>query len=189
MRDWGRFWMHAVPMMVVGALLTGCATNLSKPAGPPAATKVKFGEFKKVEMAKVTVSEKFAAAGANQKAARKIDEILKRDMAMLFPGMALVDTVSKSTNAAERTLQIIPHIKEIKFIGGGARFMVGAMAGSSAVLMQVTFKDSSTGEVVADPEFYRAAGSMSGGYSIGGTDNLMLDNIVKDITNYTLLNR
>ena len=78
--------------------------------------------------------------------------------------------------------------KEIKFIGGFARFMVGGMAGSSAVLMKVTFLNSETGKVVAEPEFYRAANGMGGGYSMGATDNLMLDQIAQDIALYAKMN-
>jgi len=60
------------------------------------------------------------------------------------------------------------------------------MAGSSAVLMQVTFRDGNTGEIIADPEFYRAANAYAGGWSMGATDNLMLDDITKDVAGYCL---
>jgi hypothetical protein len=63
------------------------------------------------------------------------------------------------------------------------------MAGSSAVLMKVKLQDAASGEVLAEPEFYRAANAFTGGQTIGVTDNLMLDQIADDIANYCARNR
>ena len=170
-------------------ILTGCATHLTKPSASPKPATVRLSEFKSVEMKSVGISERFSANGANQKALRKIDELLFQDMRMIFPELKRIEAGQEFSAAAERTLQIVPTIKEIKFIGGAARFWAGAMAGSSAVLMQATYKDSSTGDVIADPEFYRSAGAYAGAWSIGNTDNRMLEDIAKDIVNYSSYNR
>jgi len=170
-------------------LMNGCATNLSKPTAAPQPAKAKLGGFSAVEMKTVGISEQFGTSEANQKARRKIDEVLFREMATVFSGLKRVEEGSDFTKSNVRTLQITPHIKEIKFISGGARFMVGAMAGSSAVLMQVTMRDSETGEVIADPEFYRDANAYSGGWSIGATDNKMLEDIARDIVQYSSMNK
>ena len=65
-------------------LMAGCATHITAPTQNPTPTKIKFGEFKNVEMKSVGISEKFASAEANQKALRKIDEILFRDIKYSF---------------------------------------------------------------------------------------------------------
>lgn len=168
-------------------LVAGCATHITKPTQSPTPAKIKFGEFKNVEMKSVGISEKFASAEANQKALRKIDEILFRDIKHPFPSLKRVKEGSDFSKTADRTLQITPFVKEIKFIGGAARFWVGPMAGSSAVLMQVTYRDSSTGQIIANPEFYRQAGAWSGGYGIA--DNKMLEEIAQDVVNYSLYNK
>ncbi len=169
--------------IIMAGLMQGCATNLSKPAAAPQPASVRLGTFANVELQPVTIAEPFSAAGANQKAARKINELLMNQMAYVFPGL----------NAAEKknggTLVIKPLIKEIKFIGGAARFWVGAMAGSSAVLMEVTYLEKETGAVVARGEFYDQASAYAGGYNMGATDNLMLNNIVSQIVNYSSANR
>lgn len=134
-------------------------------------------------MKPATISPAFASAEANQKAARKINENLFNEMRMVLP-----DLKDASGDPGAGTLVIEPVIEEIKFIGGFARFMVGAMAGSSAVLMKVTYTDAGTGKVIAEPEFYRAANAMAGGYSMGSSDNMMLTEIARDIANYTRLN-
>lgn len=178
-----------VVIMIAVFVISGCATNLSKPTRDPMPTKVKLSEFKNVEMKAVGISESFASAEANQKALRKIDEILFRDIRMLFPNFKRIEQGNDFSKGEDRTLQIMPYIKEIKFVGGGARFWVSAMAGSSAVLMPATLRDSSNGEIIADPEFYRSSGAFAGAGTIGATDNRMLEDIAQDIVKYCGFNK
>ncbi|MBI4682722.1 MAG: hypothetical protein HY757_06440 [Nitrospirae bacterium] len=172
-------------MFVLAMIFTqGCATKMSKPSSAPQPAKVKFSEFNAVEMKHIEISPEYASSDANQKAAKKINEHLDNKMRMVFSGLN-----NGKEQSAGRTLLIEPYIKEIKFISGGARFWVGAMAGSSAVLMKVTFTDKATGEVIAEPEFYRDANAMGGAYSMGSTDNLMLELVAQDVANYSISNR
>ena len=163
----------------------GCATHLRKPAGPPQPAKVKFSNFQAVEMNHVTISPRFASAEPNQKALKKIDKELLYCMHLIFPNL----NEAEETNSGIRALLIEPNIEEIKFIGGAARFWVGSWAGSSAVLMKVTYRDKATGETIAEPEFYRRSNAWEGQSSMGATDNLMLDNVARDICTYTSSNR
>lgn len=77
--------IEIIGIIAVFLLITGCATHISKPAKEIMPAKVRFGEFKNVEMKSVGISEKFASAAANQKALKKIDEILFRDMKFSRP--------------------------------------------------------------------------------------------------------
>lgn len=169
---------------IVVFFASGCATNLTKPTRAPEPTKVKLGEFENVEMKTVGIAEKFASASANKKALKKIDEVLFNEMRRIFPNCKRIEQGDDFSRTTKRTLQITPYIKEIKFIGGGARFWVGAMAGSSAVLMQVIIRDSSSGEIIANPEFYRDAMGV-----FGVADNKMLGEIAQDIVRYCSYNR
>lgn len=183
-------------------LSQGCATTIRAPKEYPKSPKVKFSEFSAIEYAHVTISPKYASSSSNKKAAKKIDEILLSCLRPSFPNLqeatqpapgtgSNTQNIQEATQTAPgassnaRTLLIEPLIEEIKFIGGAARFWVGAMAGSSAVLMKVTYRDKATGEVIAEPEFYQKGNAFGGGWSIGGTDNLMLENVARDICNYT----
>lgn len=167
----------------------GCATHLTKPAKENEPSRVRFSQFERVEMKEVVISERFASSGPNQKAANKINSTLLKEMRSVFPNLTIIESGKEFSKQPERTLQISPIILEIKFIGGAARFWVGALAGSSAVLAQVTYVDSMTGKEIAKPQFYRDAGAMSGGWSLGTTDNLMLDNVAMDIVRYSTVNR
>jgi hypothetical protein len=174
----------ALFLLLAFALAQGCATNLAKPDGPPQPTSVKLSTFQTVTMKEVEIAPDFASAGANQKAARKINEVLVSNMRLVFP-----DLREASGEDVKTGLLIEPWIQEIKFIGGAARFWVGAMAGSSAVLMKVNFRDASTGELIGEPQFYRDASAYAGGWTMGSTDNKMLEDVAKDVVNYVSLNR
>jgi len=94
----------------------------------------------------------------------------------------------ENRNQGGRVLNIEPTIVQLKFVGGGARFFAGALAGSSAVLMRVKFTDAQTGHVIADPEFYQRAAAYGGAWSIGGTDNGMLARITTVVQEYAQRN-
>ncbi len=167
----------------------GCATHINKPAAAPQPAKMKFGEFSKFELAPVSISPKFASQPANKKAAKKIEENIFACMSMCLTDLKKVEEKSTLVNSDTSALLLQPTIEEIKFIGGAARFWVGPMAGSSAVLMKMTYKNKKTGEIIAEPEFYRSANAFGGGFSMGATDNMMLNSIAQDICNYTSNNR
>ena len=174
-------------LLASSILLSGCATNIAKPTASPRPTTERLGSFESVLYEEVTLAPRFASAPPNQRAARKINEELITGLQNVFPGMRIVEGAKSPT--ADKSLAIRPEIKEIKFIGGAARFWVGPMAGSSAVLMQVKFVDLASGNVLAAPEFYRAASAWGGGMSMGASDNMMLTAIVQDIITYAVSNR
>ncbi|MEZ4601653.1 MAG: hypothetical protein R2940_17830 [Syntrophotaleaceae bacterium] len=174
--------------MLLLFVTTGCATQISKPKSQPQPAKVRLGTFSTVEMREVQISPDFADAAANKKAAKKINEIICRDMKVIFPKLKVL-AANEDFSGSKGSLQITPVIKEIKFIGGAARFWLGAMAGSSAVLMQVDYRNGQTGEVIAEPEFLEVASAFAGGWSIGATDNHMLEKVAMDVTSYTTLYR
>lgn len=178
--------MIAVAVMIAAAGTGGgCATKIRKPVGEPQPAKVKLGEFKHVELTAVVIAP--ALGKANAKAVAKLDGLIDQKVRHVFTSVSRPGEAAAAPGG--RTLRITPEIEDMKFIGGAARFWVGAMAGSSAVLMKVKLQDAASGEVLAEPEFYRAANAFTGGQTIGVTDNLMLDQIADDIANYCARNR
>ncbi len=131
-----------ISILVSCFLLASCATHITKPKSSPEPTKVRFSEFKRVEMKEAAIGAKFANGKANKRAAKKINEMLFEKMRMVLPNLHEIEQTQDFSNASARTLQITPRIKEIKFIGGAARFWGGIFSGSSAVLVQVEFRDS-----------------------------------------------
>lgn len=164
--------------------LGGCATTnigVSDLNNPP--PKYKFSDFASFELKDVTISSEYAAHGANQKAMRKIQEVLKSRL-----NSPITAWNQKEKAAQGRTLVFEPKIVKVKFIGGGARFWAGPLAGSSAVQMEVVCKDKKTGNIIAQPQFYQQANAWSGSLTIGATDNMMLDRIANLIADYIVAN-
>jgi len=181
-------WIARIGIIMTSALLfSGCVTNIRQPQSSPMPSTERFGTFGNVYYENITIAPAFASATPNQRAARKINEETIMGLRNVFTDLKVVDEALESTDT--RSLIIRPHIVEIKFIGGAARFWVGALAGSSAVLMQVTYINMPSGNVLANPEFYRSASAFGGGMSMGTSDNMMLTMIAQDIITYTSSNR
>lgn len=176
-----------VIVMMFGSF--SCATHISKPSSSPQASKVKFGKYKRVEVKEVAIAAEFSQSRANKRALKKINELLLDKMENTFPNMTVIPAGEEFSKSKRKVLQISPVVKEIKFISGGVRFWVGAMAGSSAVLTQTEYRDSSTKKVIANPEFYQSASAFHGAATFGGADNQMLEDIASDIAQYTSYNK
>jgi len=164
--------MKQLPILIAAlTVLAGCATSI-KPTvtmNPPPARALK--EFNTFELKPLAVDE-----GIDQSdAVAKIGEGLERKISVLTSAW------SKPPGA---TLIIEPRIRELKFVGGGKRFFAGALAGSSAVRMTVKMTDKASGALIAEPEFYQRGEAFSGAFSIGVTDNIMLDQITTVVQAY-----
>ncbi|MDM3869840.1 hypothetical protein QSV34_00590 [Porticoccus sp. W117] len=173
-------------------LLSGCATKIEQPAlAIPERSTVPLGSYDNVYLADISMAEEYAGQSANEKAAKRIGEVLFRNMRQVFPKLEKIshEGAEKMEANKDHALIIKPHIRQIKFIGGGARFFVGAMAGSSVVVMEAQFVDVATGESVAWPEYQRIGRANSGAWSIGATDNRMLEDIAKDFSRYASYNK
>jgi len=165
-------------------LLTGCATHISTTItqNPPPAEK--FSAFNRFELAKIALPAPYAGQGGNEKARAKIQEDLSQRM---DPALKQWNSTGAAGEPA-RTLLIEPTISEIKFINGGARFWAGALAGSSAIIMNARISEKETGKVIATPMFYARAEAWGGAWTFGVTDNLMLDRIAGRLADYLLGN-
>jgi hypothetical protein len=172
----------AAVLAAVALALAACGGG-TKIAPPPSNTNpppaAKFSDFKTIDLRPIVVAPEFAEAEANQKATKKIQEILDANMSGVIASWNSTDH-----GATRGTLVIEPLITRMKFIGGGARFMVGAMAGNSAVLMEITCKEAETGQEIAKPMIYQRANAMVGGMSVGGADNAMLTRVAQMMTDY-----
>lgn len=164
-------------------LLGGCATTYINPTAtqnpPPAAA---FGSFDTIELATLTLNPDYQGQDANTRATSKIETELKL---RLDPLIAAWNQDAANRETTRGRLLIEPHVRDIKFISGGVRFWAGAMAGSSAVIIDVIFRDADSGEVIAKPEFYQHANAYAGAWTIGTMDNAMLIRIAELIAEYT----
>ena len=170
---------------VASLFVSGCATRFKPESSynPPPAEN--FSNFTAFEIMPVGIAPKYADSGANQKALAKIQEHVGVNI------LPLLDTWNQNganKGGPARTLVIAPTVTDIKFISGFARVMVGPLAGSSAVILDVTITEKETGKVIATPEFYEVAKAQTGAWTFGAADNLMLVNIANRVTEYLIKN-
>ncbi len=186
--------LKMVVMVLLVLSVVGCATQITEEPAPPQKATTEFRAFNKVVLLKSEMAVEYQESEANQKAVKKIDEHLNNGLRLIFPDLQVVnyedrDSVKAQAGGAQEVLIIKPFIKQIKFIGGATRFWVGAMAGSSVVIMDVDYEDAATGDSVAKAGFLRKGNAYAGSWSIGAADNMMLESIAQDVVNYSSANR
>lgn len=140
----GLFKLLGVLCALVAILFAvGCASDAPKKVklrtiALPA--RIRFGEFKNVELKPFGIAEKYAQRKANQKLARDMDITLYESLSSILQNLKTIPQGAAFSQGTERTLQITPFIKVL----------------SGYILIQVTYRDSLTGEVIADPIFYKS---------------------------------
>jgi hypothetical protein len=175
-------FLHGCLLLIFMA--SGCATKgikVDSTTNPPPVNK--FSDFGRFELREIAIADEYSGYDANINAKIKIEETLRSNL-----DQQLKEWNQSDHSKKRGTLIIEPKIVQIKFISGGARFWAGALAGSSAVNMEVIYREKETGEVIASPQFYQHAAAMAGAYSFGGADNAMLERIANIIADYTIAN-
>ena len=194
-------------VLATAALMTGCASNQTETKAAPKPqesakpktnykdrqyaanpSKVKFGEFKYVELKKTELNPR-ENSGGNRQSAEKIDEILATGLKSIWPDLKVIPPGGDFSKGNQRTLQISPRIEHIHIVSVGARVFGGVLAGGSDLVMHVDYGDSSTGEVIANPDIWRGNNAWAGRWSEGATDNQIRDAVVAQIVDYTLRNK
>ena len=195
-------------LLTAAAVICGCASDKAGQNAKPETTqetpnanvgykerqyaanpsKVKFGEFKSVELKETELPAKENGEG-NRKSAKMIDQMLLAGLKSIWPDIKVIPAGGDFSKNGNRTLQISPQIEHIRIVGPGGRFWLGAMAGGSDLVMHVDYRDSSTGEIIANPDFWKGNNAWSGGWSMGASDNQIRDAAVAQIVGYTTGNK
>jgi hypothetical protein len=160
-------------------LLAGCTTNIHDKNETVIAPKVPFGKFSRVVVKPIVndASESEFPANAVTYVQTDLDRCLPPALGSATPNPA-------APMAVAATLLVEPTITDGKKVSAAQRIFFGALAGSSAVLMQVKFTDTTTNELIAQPVFYAKAAAMSGAWTLGAQDNAMLGRIAADACSY-----
>ena len=150
---------------------------------------VKLGEFTSVELKETALTPKDAKNDNNRESAKRIDGMLLTGLKEIWPDIRVIPAGGEFSQNAERTLQITPSITNIKLKSVGTRIWLGAMAGGSDIVMHVDYADSATGQVIANPDFWKGNNAWSGAWSFGASDNQIRDAVVSQILAYTAGNK
>jgi hypothetical protein len=163
--------------VVATGLLQGCATSIKASSTQNPAPPQAFSSYGHIEVRPVVFKEGYHGDASGL---AKIDENFKQELA---PHLAKWN----KRHANGRTLVIEPVVEELSFKHGATRVLLGPLAGSSGVLMRVTFRDAG-GKVVASPEFFQRAKAMGAGFTLGVHDNLMLTRVAVLASSYVIAN-
>ncbi len=171
--------MRAIIIAVCLALV-GCATNpetLASVAKTEAARLVaptqRLSGFASYELKPMVLSEAVTADHAKVEEAALLESSLKARIQPLLDQW----TAAGGTTGHAGTLVIEPHLASLRVVSGGARFWAGAMAGESSIDMDLLLTDQATGQTLAKPRITRSADAMTGAWSIGKSDDNLLDYI------------
>ena len=177
-----RFVLILFSLLLASPLLASETIEASSASNPAPAEA--FSAFDRFEVARITMGSPYAGQNAN--------EVALKDLQADFDRKVEPWASAKNSQPAKidppRVLLIEPRIEKVKFIGGGARFWAGALAGSSRVLVKVRISDKATGALIAEPEFYQHAAGMAGAWTFGAADKAMLERVASLLADYLQAN-
>lgn len=184
--------IKGITLTVLLSVLAACATQVVEQPNEITRATMPLGGFNKVVLVKAKIAEDYAGHPANIKAVDKIDEVLALELKKVLNNIIVVSEQEYAGNnyanvASGEVLVIKPLVKQVKFIGGAARFWAGAAAGSSVVVMDTAFIDAGTGTVLSNPGYYRKGAAY--GDAFGVASNRMLSDVATDVVNYVRTNK
>ena len=166
-------------LFILFATISGCAANpqalesVGKAESARMAPSTKrFSSFNDYEFRPMVLSPAVQKEPAKVKAAEDLENTLR---AKLHP--LLDQWKAPASSGRSGKLVIEPHLASLKIVSGGARFWIGALAGDSSIDLDLVMTDQTTGQQVAKPRIMRNADSVTGGFSIGKSDQNLLDYI------------
>jgi len=177
-------------LLVALVVLAGCAANpetvqsvaatesarLNKPSRP-------FSTFAHYEL------RPMARGPAVEREAGKVEEaedLENRMKNVIDPLLAQWEAAPAADRSG--TLVIEPRLASLKVVSGGARFWAGAWAGDSHIDIDLYITEKESGTIIANPRLKMEADAMAGGWSVGATDQNLLDYVASTAREYLVSN-
>jgi hypothetical protein len=171
-------------------LLVGCAANpetvqsvaatesarLAKPTRP-------FSTFAHYELRQMALGPAVEREEGKVEEARDLENRMRAAIDPLLAQWAAAPSADRSG-----TLVIEPRLAALKVVSGGARFWAGAWAGDSLIDIDLFVTEKESGETIANPRLKMEADAMAGGWSIGATDQNLLDYVASTARQYLVDN-
>jgi hypothetical protein len=167
-------------------LLAGCGGNnaakrmqvadrFSSNMPPPSRSLDEFAHF---EILEVTMESGVEQDERKVRVAEQLEDKLRVRLGPMLEGWSRADGP---------TLQIQPHVVELRVVSGGSRFWLGAMAGDSHLDMDLVLVDAESKQPIARAAIRQDVGGTSGAWSVGASDRNLL-NYISDIV-YAFLHK
>lgn len=147
---------------------------------PPAK---RFSSYANYELRPMVLSLAIQNEPGKVEAAGNLETALKAKLQPL-----LDQWKANASSGRSGTLIIEPQLESLRIVSGGARFWAGALVGDSNIDMDLLFTDQAAGQQIAKPRIARHADAMTGGWSIGRSDQNLLDYIASMAYQYLAAN-
>jgi hypothetical protein len=170
---------RCVPLLAL--LAAGCATHIYAKDETIKPTKVTFRHYQDAVMKPLAWG---AESDVDDKVVRRVEEVLLTCMKTVFTNIKPFDAAEVA--GMQSVLVIEPSIVDMKKVNVAQRIFFGAMAGSSAGLLKVTFVGEKGDEVLAEPVFYAKANAWASPFGI--EDNAMLSRLPNEACDYARYN-
>lgn len=176
-------------MRIIAALaliaLAGCAADPAKveavadeEAQRLAAPSQKLSTFADFRLDPMTFSTAIQNEGGKMEEGREFEGNLS---AKIQP---LLDQWNAADTGGQDTLVIKPELVKLKIVSGGARFWAGAFAGDSFIDMNLRLVAEGADQEIANVRVSRDADAMTGGWSVGKSDQNLDEYIVTIVHEY-----
>jgi hypothetical protein len=166
--------LGCIMALLIVVALGGCATSTGGKQGesavqaPPVPVLEKpYGYIIVYEIETTPVLQKDYAEDLKYCKATVIESLLKRNK------YNKVEAATSSETYDKPALLVKIKVSDMRIASFGARFMVGALAGSSYMNMRMKLVDAQTQQVVRDEDFASANNAIGAAYSFGATDRGM----------------
>ncbi|MCS0587733.1 hypothetical protein ACFQ09_00960 [Massilia norwichensis] len=176
MKNTRRTVLLATTVLAAG-LMQGCATRIKAASTDNPPPSKAFSAYSRIVVKPVVFREGYHGSQAGL---AKIEENLRKDL-----GEKAEQWNNRPNDGSVLTVE--PVVEELSFKRIATRVFLGPLAGSSGVLMRVSFRDQN-GNVIANPEFFQRTAAFSGGFTLGVTDNLMLTRVANLASGYIIAN-
>jgi hypothetical protein len=178
-------------------LVAGCASKSGGTAAAPSRpaplvqlpAKTPLRQFPHAQLKGVEFDESLKGAERTAEFAKQLDLALLHTLRPLLGSLTAVPAGGDFPPTAEGTLQISPRIEKARLVSPAEREWLTWAAGDTEIVVRVSYRESGSGDLVAEALFYRKAGWFEDSWAGGVKDLEARENIVRDIAAYTRANR
>ncbi len=182
--------MKRLTTLVLALLLLGCAADPQKLEDVAKAEverlpkpSVPLSSFSDYDLKPSLLSDAVKDSASRVAEAAILDQKIRDKVVPLF-----ADWSSSGGSGRAGTLIVQPEIVSLRIVSGGARFWAGALAGSSHIDLDLALIDGKTGAVIEKARIRKEASAMTGGWSIGKSDENLHDYVAHIVHRYLLVN-
>ena len=179
-----------VATLILCIILSGCAASPERlelvgktEAGRMAPPVKRFSSYANYELKLMVLSPAVQSERAKVEAAGELENIIRTKLQSLLEQWKAAMSGNRSG-----TLVIEPQLASLRIVGVGARFWVGGLVGDSSIDMDLVITDQGTGQQIAKPRITRTADGATGGWSVGKSDQNLLDYIASIAYEYMKVN-